>query len=135
MTDRQQATEKIHAMRDGIEAGINVERWHDLCTHDRVVALKCLIMAGLVDKTDLPDGSANLDFVRPDRETRARKPATWSSPGSRSTRTPGPGGSRRAWLARWNRNGRLREQIAHQQAALAEEIRQAQRTPKREEDL
>jgi len=67
MTDRQQATEKIHAMMDGIEAGINVERWHDLCTHDRVVALKCLIMAGLVDKTDLPDGSANLDFVLPRR--------------------------------------------------------------------
>jgi hypothetical protein len=38
-------------------------RWQNMCAMYRAEALQILIEAGLVTKTDLPDGSATLDFV------------------------------------------------------------------------
>ena len=46
-------------------------RWRDLCKRDRLVATQFLLIAGLIEKTDLPDGSASLDYMHPDHPALA----------------------------------------------------------------
>jgi hypothetical protein len=46
-------------------------RWRDLCKRDRLMATQFLLIAGLIEKTDLPDGSAFLDYMHPEHPALA----------------------------------------------------------------
>jgi len=58
---------KTIRMMCDIDAGVyeSVREWERLCAHDRATALSLMIDGEIVTKTDLPDGSASLEFLMP----------------------------------------------------------------------
>ena len=67
---RQKLADDLAArILDPIAAGNRaaLHAWeYEMCRHNRSLALKIMMRAGLVVKTDQADGSAILDYVKPD---------------------------------------------------------------------
>jgi hypothetical protein len=60
--------EMLHVIGDDPE---ETARWRNLCKRDRLTATQFLLIAGLIEKTDLPDGSAFLDYMHPEHPALA----------------------------------------------------------------